>query len=44
MSKFCPIVNRKVTYQFCQDCDDKICRKQEIKKNKDNQERKGVVK
>ena len=25
MSKYCPIVERTVTYQFCQDCDDKVC-------------------
>lgn len=25
MPKYCPIVNKKVTYQFCQDCDDKPC-------------------
>ena len=27
MGKYCTIVNRVVTYQFCEDCDDKICRK-----------------
>jgi len=31
MSKFCPIVNKNVTYQFCQDCDDKICTKPRLK-------------
>ena len=25
MAKWCPLVNRKVIYQFCEDCDDKIC-------------------
>lgn len=25
MAKSCPIVNRAVIYQFCQDCDDKPC-------------------
>ena len=25
MSKYCPIVERKITYQFCQDCDDRVC-------------------
>ena len=26
MSKYCPIVNNKVTYQFCEDCETKECR------------------
>lgn len=26
MSKYCPIVNRKVIYQFCEDCESKICK------------------
>ena len=25
MSKYCPIVDSKVTYQFCEDCDDRLC-------------------
>jgi len=25
MSKYCPIVDHKVTYMFCEDCDDKVC-------------------
>lgn len=25
MSKYCPIMERKVTYQFCQDCDNHVC-------------------
>ena len=32
MSRYCPIMEQKVTYQFCEDCDEKICkdeRKQE---------------
>ena len=27
MSKYCPIVKHKVTYQFCDDCDEKECLK-----------------
>ncbi len=27
MGKYCPIVNQTVTYQFCEDCEDKICKK-----------------
>lgn len=26
MSKFCPILNEKVTYMFCEDCEDKLCK------------------
>ena len=26
MSRYCPIMDQKVTYQFCEDCDEKICR------------------
>ncbi len=29
MSRFCPIVNKKITYQFCEDCEDKPCKKGE---------------
>lgn len=25
MSKYCPIVDHKVTYQFCQECEKRIC-------------------
>ena len=25
MAKFCPIINERVTYQYCQECEDKIC-------------------
>ena len=25
MAKWCPLVNRKVIYQFCEDCDEKLC-------------------
>ena len=25
MSRYCVIVDKKVTYQFCEDCDDKYC-------------------
>lgn len=31
MSKYCPIVNRKVIYQFCEDCEDKQCLHQNVK-------------
>ena len=28
MSVYCPIVEKKVTYQFCQDCENPICKEQ----------------
>lgn len=31
MSKYCPIVDHFVTYQFCQECERKLC---SIKPNK----------
>ena len=33
MSKYCPLINRVVTYQFCQDCDDKPCKNSPNKSN-----------
>lgn len=27
MSKYCPLLNRKVVYLECTDCDEKICEK-----------------
>ncbi len=36
MSIFCPIVNRKVIYQFCEDCTDKVCRYPRTDKVEDN--------
>lgn len=40
MAKYCHIVNHQVTYQFCMDCDDKICeqKKFETKKVESQQE------
>lgn len=37
MSKYCPITKKKVTYMFCQECDEKYkCRTESLKnKNKD---------
>ncbi len=26
MSIYCPLVNRNVIYQFCEDCTDRLCR------------------
>lgn len=31
MSVYCPIVKRKVPYIFCEDCDDKPCKKTKTK-------------
>ena len=25
MAKYCPIVGEKVIYQFCEDCEEKLC-------------------
>ena len=37
MSRYCPIVGQKMTYQFCEDCDEKICRnKTNQRKNNDS--------
>ena len=27
MARYCPITQCKVTYMFCQECDDRICKK-----------------
>lgn len=29
MSRYCPIVDHRVTYQFCDDCDDHKCRNED---------------
>lgn len=34
MSIYCPILEEKVTYLQCQDCEDKICKKQKNKTDK----------
>lgn len=40
MSRYCPIVNHNVTYQFCEDCEDRQCSKRnnknKLKENKSN--------
>lgn len=36
-SKYCPIVDHKVTYMFCEDCEEKICL-EKIDKNKEEDE------
>ena len=33
MAKWCPVEERRVIYQFCEDCDDKVCRKPDFNKN-----------
>ena len=35
MSKWCPIINEKVIYQFCEDCEEQLCRKKEKEKKKE---------
>lgn len=36
MSEYCPIVKTKVTYMFCQDCEEKFCTKCNKTKIKDS--------
>lgn len=40
MSRYCPIVDHNVTYQFCEDCEDRQCSKRnnknKLKENKSN--------
>lgn len=42
MARFCPVVKERVIYTFCQECEDKVCRrpgalkKREMKKNKED--------
>lgn len=40
MSRYCPIVDHNVTYQFCEDCEDRQCsernNKNKSKENKSN--------
>lgn len=35
MSRYCPIVDHRVTYQFCEDCDDHKCREKDKEEDKD---------
>ena len=37
MAKYCPIVKHNVTYIFCDDCENKICRKKNNIKNQQKQ-------
>lgn len=37
MSKYCPILNRKVVYLDCLECDEKICQKETMDQSKTNQ-------
>lgn len=34
MSRYCPIVDHNVIYQFCEDCEDRQCSKRNIVKQK----------
>lgn len=36
MSKYCPILNRKVVYLDCLECDEKICQKETMDQSKTN--------
>lgn len=36
MSKYCPVIDGMVTYMVCQECDEKECKKVNIKKNSEN--------
>lgn len=38
MSRYCPIVDHKVTYQFCEDCEDHKCREKDKDKEEDKEE------
>jgi len=42
MAKYCPIAKHNVTYIFCDDCENKICRKKDNIKN--NQQKQNVKK
>lgn len=35
MSRYCPIVDHKVTYQFCEDCEDHKCREKDKEEDKE---------
>lgn len=39
MSRYCPIVDHRVTYQFCEDCDDHKCKNKDEEKDKDEDKR-----
>ena len=36
MSRYCPIVDHKVTYQFCEDCDDHKCENKDKNENRES--------
>lgn len=38
MARYCPITQCKVTYMFCQECDDRICKKTDFS-NKNNDQK-----
>lgn len=38
MARYCPITQCKVTYMFCQECDDRICKKTDFSKNNDQKD------
>ena len=42
MAKWCPLLQEKVIYQFCEDCDEKLCtgtpRPQDEKEEKEEKE------
>lgn len=44
MAKWCPLLQEKVIYQFCEDCDEKLCtgtpRPQDEKEEKEKKEKK----
>lgn len=40
MSKYCPILKRKVNYLYCEDCDERKC--EEIATTKERKERRKV--
>ena len=48
MSRYCPIVGHKVTYQFCDDCEKKYCKivprsgTEETTKTADNETRENL--
>ena len=39
MSKYCPIVDHKVTYLFCAECEDRKCKSKENKESKETKEK-----
>lgn len=44
MAIYCPILNRKVIYLTCQECEDKLCKKEKTKETIKQEEVKTISK